>query len=142
MLNISSAVADEKPTLDTAAIEAASGLKATFNKQENVFKVSKPRADVHVRVDGLQMAPFMGLTSWAAFTPGHGAAMLMGDTVLFQDEVNPVMSVALNNHHVLVNGDDIAMSFASDWVRVVRSTCRAFLAGGISCRCSEREDKR
>jgi hypothetical protein len=40
------------------------------------------------------MPPFMGLGSWAAFTPAHGGAMMMGDTVLFEDEVNPVMSAA------------------------------------------------
>ena len=40
----------------------------------------------------------MGLTSWAAFSKGsEGKMMLMGDLVLFQDEVNPVMSVALDN---------------------------------------------
>jgi hypothetical protein len=39
----------------------------------------------------------MGLTSWAAFMPGHhGQAMMMGDTVLFEDEVNPAMSAALD----------------------------------------------
>jgi hypothetical protein len=75
-------------SLDTAAIEAATGLKGTFNKEENVFKVSKPRTDVAIRVADWKMSPFMGLTSWAAFTPAHdGMAMLMGDTVLFEDEV-------------------------------------------------------
>jgi len=43
------------------------------------------------------MPPFMGLASWAAFTRGMDQTMVMGDTVLFQDEVNPVMSVALDN---------------------------------------------
>jgi hypothetical protein len=44
------------------------------------------------------MAPFMGLTAWAAFTPDmKGEAMVMGDIVLFEDEVNPVMSAALDN---------------------------------------------
>ena len=44
------------------------------------------------------MPPFMGLTSWAAFTPGKSAStMVMGDLVLFQDEVNPVMSALLDN---------------------------------------------
>ncbi|MGH8021623.1 MAG: DUF1259 domain-containing protein, partial [Opitutaceae bacterium] len=41
------------------------------------------------------MPPFMGLTSWAAFMPGEKTeVMVMGDLVLFEDEVNPVMSVA------------------------------------------------
>jgi hypothetical protein len=39
------------PALDTAAIEAATGLKGTYNKAENVFKVSKPRDDVKLNVD-------------------------------------------------------------------------------------------
>ena len=82
--------------LDTAKIEAASGLKGTLNEAEGVFKVSAPRTDVKVSVDGWQMPPFMGLTSWAAFTEGKKApAMVMGDLVLLQDEVNPVMSAAL-----------------------------------------------
>jgi hypothetical protein len=38
----------------------------------------------------------MGLGPWAAFTPHHSGAMVMGDMVLFQDEVNPAMSAALD----------------------------------------------
>src|SRR5688500_10816974 len=81
--------------LDTAQIEAASGLKGTFNEAEGVFKLSVPRDDVKITVDGAPLSPFMGLTSWAAFTEGTKApAMVMGDLVLLQDEVNPVMSAA------------------------------------------------
>ena len=69
-----------------------------MNAEEGVFKVSFPRTDVKVTVDGWAMKPFMGLTSWAAFKKGMGQeAMVMGDLVLFEDEVNPVMSVALEN---------------------------------------------
>ncbi|GAB7549917.1 hypothetical protein CS8_096300 [Cupriavidus sp. 8B] len=43
------------------------------------------------------MPPFMGLTSWAAFTPAHGfKVMLMGDSVLWEDEINPAVSAALD----------------------------------------------
>src|SRR5215216_3298183 len=78
--------------LDTAKIESATGLKGVFNEAEGVFKVSAPRTDVKINVDGWQMPPFMGLTSWAGFIQGKQAeAMVMGDLVLFQDEVNPVM---------------------------------------------------
>jgi hypothetical protein len=84
--------------LDKAAVEQATGLNEAFNKEENVFKVSKPRTDVKIEVDGWQMPPFMGLTSWAAFTPAHdGQTMLMGDTVLFEDEVSPAMTAALDS---------------------------------------------
>src|SRR5258707_9624195 len=83
--------------LDTAKIEQIIGIKGVLNTNENVFKITSPRTDVKVSVDGWTMPPFMGLASWAAFTPGMDQTMVMGDTVLFQDEVNPVMSVALDN---------------------------------------------
>ena len=83
---------------DTARIEQLTALKGTWNEKEGVFKVTSPRNDVKVAVDRFAMPPFMGLTSWAAFTKGGKTeAMVMGDLVLFQDEVNPVMSAALEN---------------------------------------------
>jgi hypothetical protein len=82
--------------LDTAKIDSLTGLKGTWNEAEKVHKVSQPRADLPVSVDGWTMPPFMGLTSWAAFTEGGAAeAMVAGDLVLFEDEVNGVMSAAL-----------------------------------------------
>ena len=79
-------------------VEKITGLKGTFNEKEGVFKITSPRTDVKVTVDQIPMAPFMGLTSWAAFSKGaKDEMMVMGDFVLFQDEVNPVMSVALDN---------------------------------------------
>jgi hypothetical protein len=84
--------------LKTAKIEELTGLKGKLNAEEGVFKVTSPRTDVKVSVDNWQMPPFMGLTSWAAFKPGmKDDAMVMGDLVLFQDEVNPVMSAVLEN---------------------------------------------
>ena len=84
------------PALDTAAIEAATGLKGTYSQTENVFKVSKPRDDIRLSVDRWTLPPFMGITSWAAFTPMGNATLVMGDTVLLEDEVNPAMSAALD----------------------------------------------
>ena len=55
--------------LDTATIEQATGLKGQLIAEENVFKVTKPRTDVKIVVDQWTMPPFMGLGSWAAFTP-------------------------------------------------------------------------
>src|SRR5262249_17585990 len=55
--------------LDTAAIEQATGLKGQLIAEENVFKVGKPRTDIKINVDSWTMPPFMGLGSWAAFTP-------------------------------------------------------------------------
>ncbi|MBI5364894.1 MAG: DUF1259 domain-containing protein [Planctomycetes bacterium] len=85
-------------TLDGAAIEQATGLKGAFDAAHAVFKVTAPRTDVAVLVDGRALEPFLGLTSWAGFLPGTKApCMVMGDLVLFQDEVNPVMSAALDH---------------------------------------------
>src|SRR5205823_9661949 len=72
-------------------------LKGKFNEKEGVYKVTRPRDDVKVVVDGWAMPPFMGLGTWAAFTEAKTGAMVMGDTVLFEDEVNPAMSAALDN---------------------------------------------
>ena len=91
------AISAETASLDTAQIEQLTGLKGSLNEEEGVFKVTVPRSDVPISVDGWRMPPFMGLTSWAAFTKGKKAeAMVMGDLVLMQDEVNPVMSAALD----------------------------------------------
>lgn len=94
--------------LNQALIAEITSIEGNFNADEGVYKISLPRTDVKVTVDGRDMPPFMGLTSWAAFKPGgKQEAMVMGDLVLFQDEVNPVMSellasgievTALHNH--------------------------------------------
>ncbi len=83
--------------LDTGRIDELTGLKGKVNEKEGVYKVTFPRNDVKVVVDGWTMPPFMGLGTWAAFTPTKDGAMVMGDTVLFEDEVNATMSAALDN---------------------------------------------
>jgi hypothetical protein len=83
--------------LDTARIDELTGLKGKMNAKEGVYKVSLPRSDVKIAVDGWTMPPFMGLGTWAAFTATQNGAMVMGDTVLFEDEVNAAMSAALDN---------------------------------------------
>jgi hypothetical protein len=83
--------------LDTAKIDQITGLKGKLNEKENAYKVTFPRNDLKIAVDGWTMPPFMGLGTWATFTETPNGAMVMGDTVLFEDEVNPAMSVALEN---------------------------------------------
>src|SRR5947208_11028027 len=83
--------------LDTAKIDQITGLKGKLNEKEGVYKVTFPRDDVKVVVDRWPMPPFMGLGTWAAFTGTKNGAMVMGDTVLFEDEVNFAMSAALDN---------------------------------------------
>lgn len=69
------------------------GVKATTGK-DGVVRVGWARADVPVRVDGVPLHPFAGLGSWAAFTATEHGAMVMGDTVVFEDEVTPAMDAA------------------------------------------------
>src|SRR5438067_8210450 len=83
--------------LDTAKIEQLTGVKGDLNEKEGVFKVSAPRTDLQVTTAGVKMNPAMGLTSYAAFMKAGAKTMLMGDTTLLEDQVNPVMSVALDN---------------------------------------------
>ncbi|HZV97483.1 MAG TPA: DUF1259 domain-containing protein [Methylophilaceae bacterium] len=94
VLSFSLAHAKSDGEMDTAMIERITGLEGKYSEQEKVFKISKPRTDVRVSVDQWPMPSFMGLTSWAAFTPVHDHLMMMGDTVVFEDEVNPAMSAA------------------------------------------------
>src|SRR5262249_52093448 len=101
----------DAPPLDTAAIEAATGLKGTLTKDNSgadVYKITQGRTDVPITVEGRRMEPFMGFTSWVAFQAGTlKPTMMAGDLVVFQDEVSPVMDAffsrgctvtALHNH--------------------------------------------
>ena len=89
--------APPKPPFDTAQIEKLTAAKGTLNEKEGVFKVSVPRTDLAVTTAGVKLTPPMGLTSWAAFTRAGNHTVVMGDLVLLEDQVNPVMSVALDN---------------------------------------------
>ena len=61
-------VATGLAALDTAKIDNLTGLKGKMNEKEGVYKVTFPRDDVKIAVDGWTMPPFMGLGTWAAFT--------------------------------------------------------------------------
>src|SRR5246127_2383011 len=97
MIVRASALAALAVPLDTAKIDQLTGLKGKMNEKEGVYKVTLPRSDVKVVVDGWTMPPFMGLGTWAAFKETQNGAMVMGDTVLFEDEVNAAMTAALDN---------------------------------------------
>ena len=100
-LSVLPAAAQPAPTppaagLDTALIERLTGAKGALDAAEGVFKVSVPRTDLGLEVAGVRMSPRLGLTSWAAFRRMGDHAMVMGDLVLREEQVNPVMSAALN----------------------------------------------
>jgi hypothetical protein len=97
-----------------------------------VIKFAMPRKDLHVVLDGVQIKPGLALGSWAAFKKDEGGAMVMGDLVLTEDEVGPVMlklqeagihESAVHNHlmgesprilymHIASHGDAVAMAKA------------------------------
>jgi hypothetical protein len=83
--------------LDTARIEALTGLKGSLDSKEHVFKITVPRTDLKASVAGVKLTPELGLSSWVAFMPSGSSTMMMGDLVLLESEVNPVMSTALDN---------------------------------------------
>jgi hypothetical protein len=82
--------------LDADAIAAASGAKTTVTP-DGVVRIGWPRNDVKVEVDGVALKPFAGLGTWAAFAKSPHGAMVMGDTVVFQDEVTPAIDAAFAN---------------------------------------------
>jgi len=91
------AVSAADAALDTGRIEQLTGLKGTLNQQEGVFKVNFPRKDFQPIIGGNRLIPDQGLAAWAAFTRAGDQTMVMGDIVLLENEVNPVMSAALDN---------------------------------------------
>jgi hypothetical protein len=97
-----------------------------------VYRVGFPRTDLNVSLDGVALKPGFALGGWVAFQPMADGAMVMGDLVLTQDEVNPVMRkleeggieiTALHNHllraqpmtlymHIEGHGDPVKLAGA------------------------------
>src|SRR5438477_3343751 len=89
-----------------------------------------PRSDLQVTVDGVTIKPALALGGWAAFIPAHDGAMVMGDLVLLETEIDPVMAklleggieiTAIHNHllraspetfymHIGGHGDPVKMA--------------------------------
>lgn len=89
------ALAQEMPA-DYAGILKALGRQGDY--KDAVLKVNIPRTDLHVTVDGIATPTPFGFGGWIAFTKGDGGNdVMMGDLVLTEDEVNPVMSAVLEH---------------------------------------------
>lgn len=80
---------------DWSAVAQALGKSGT-EMPGNVYRVGLPRTDLHVTREGIELKPTFALGSWVAFTPMGNQAMVMGDLVLTEDEVEPVMKAILD----------------------------------------------
>jgi hypothetical protein len=78
----------------------------------DVHRYGFPRSDLRVTLDGVAIKPALALGGWVAFKPAHGGAMIMGDLVLLESEINPVMAkliesgleiTAVHNHLLRAN---------------------------------------
>ena len=82
-------------SLDTGAIEEASGLSGAV-VGDGVFRITKPRGDLKVTLDGFPLTPRMGLVGWFAFRPHASGAMLTGVMPVAVDELQAVVSALAN----------------------------------------------
>ncbi|MEK6287392.1 MAG: DUF1259 domain-containing protein [Acidobacteriota bacterium] len=76
--------------LDTKKIDAIIGRSGEM--KDGVYKIGLPRTDLKVKADGVDIKPGLALGSWIAFTRTSSHVMVMGDLVLLENELNPVLS--------------------------------------------------
>jgi hypothetical protein len=102
-------VADAQ-SIDWKRVDTALGKSATVTGE--VHRYGFPRSDLHVTLDRVTIKPAFALGGWVAFMPSHDGAMVMGDLVLLETEINPVMSklmqggleiTAVHNHLLRAN---------------------------------------
>ena len=95
----------EAAEIDWKQVDAVLGKTATVSGE--VHRYGLPRSDLRVTLDGVTIKPALALGGWLAFAPMHGEAMVMGDLVLLDHEVTPVMTrllegglevTAIHNH--------------------------------------------
>jgi len=75
--------------IDWQKVDDAFGRKPAVSG--DVHRYGFPRTDLTVSLDGVAIKPALALGGWVAFKPAHGGAMVMGDLVLLESEINPVM---------------------------------------------------
>jgi hypothetical protein len=116
--------------IDWTKVDTA--LEQTATVHGEVHRYGIPRSDLQVTLDGVTIKPALALGGWVAFEPTQDGAMIMGDLVLTENEINPVMTkllesgieiTALHNHliratpatffmHVRGHGEPVKMASA------------------------------
>jgi Domain of Unknown Function (DUF1259) len=81
--------------VDWKKVDEAIGRSAAVSG--DVHRYGFPRTDLEVTLDGVKIRPALALGGWAAFKPAHGGAMVMGDLVLLETEINPVLTKLIAN---------------------------------------------
>ena len=81
--------------IDWKKVDEAAGRTAAVSG--DVHRYGFPRSDLQVTLDGVTIKPALALGGWAAFKPAHGGAMVMGDLVLLEAEIAPVMTKLIEN---------------------------------------------
>jgi hypothetical protein len=114
--------------IDWPRVDSILGRKPAISG--DVHRYGFPRSDLKVTLDGVSIAPAFALGGWVAFKPDHDGTMAMGDLVLLETEINPVVSkliegglevTAIHNHllravpatfylHVGGHGDPVKMA--------------------------------
>jgi biotin operon repressor len=130
LLAVASTTTANAQEVDWQKVDAAMGRSGAVTG--DVHRYGFPRSDLQVTVDGVTIRPSLALGGWAAFKPAHGGVMVMGDLVLLDTEIAPVMSKliengveisAVHNHvlrgnpatyymHIGGNGDPVKMATA------------------------------
>jgi Domain of Unknown Function (DUF1259) len=125
------ATAGQSPQFDWKPVEQAIGKPGSI-QPDGVYKIGLPRTDLHVKVGDLEVKPTLALGSWVAFQKRVAETIVMGDLVLTEDEVAPVMAqlqegrieiTALHNHllnenprvmymHISGHGDAVKLAQA------------------------------
>jgi hypothetical protein len=131
VIALSAAAHDARAQASWDKVAAALGKSGT-EMPGQVYRVGLPRADLHVILDGVELKPTLALGSWLAFRTTGDMTMVMGDLVLTESEISPVMKqlaaggieiTALHNHllraqpatfymHVLGQGDAVKLATA------------------------------
>jgi hypothetical protein len=81
--------------IDWKKVDAELGRSAAVTG--NVHRYGFPRTDLKVTLDGVAIKPALALGGWTAFKPDHEGVMVMGDLVLLETEIKPVMTAAIEN---------------------------------------------